>query len=193
MARNIVAVAHQYLGVPYVYGGTNPRSGLDCSAFLQLVYRDMGVHLGRTTYQQYRQGRSVSLNQLRPGDAVFIEPSAQGPGHVGMYIGHGMVQQSPHTGTRNSIISLKAFTAGGFVGARRYMNNAGSALPEAMAQPTTNGIGGTVDIRPEMMGLISRVIENNTRAQNLQMPQMTPAPVQRALPGSQVTIGGVGL
>lgn len=181
---NIVAAAHQYLGVPYVWGGTDPNHGLDCSGFLQLAYKDVGVNIPRTTYDQFKVGQKVGLNQLRPGDAVFIEPGRDGPNHVGMYIGHGMVQQSPHTGTRNSIMPLKDFVAGGFVGARRYAGNLGGS---PLSGITARGIGGNTAIggdgsNPQVLGLIQSVLARNANRAPVQ-PQPVAAPVVRGLYG----------
>jgi len=176
---NIVQVAHQYLGVPYVWGGTDPRTGLDCSGFLQRVYGDVGVHIPRTTYDQFKVGQQVGLNNLRPGDAVFIEPGKNGPNHVGMYIGNGMVQQSPHTGTRNSIMPLKDFVAGGFVGARRY---SGGLVGSPLSGPTARGIGGNTSIgesNPTALALVQSVLARNAAQAPVQAPVV--APVQRAL------------
>jgi cell wall-associated NlpC family hydrolase len=116
----IVQAARGYLGVPYKWGGTSRKGGMDCSGFLQNVFKDVGVKIGRTTYEQVNEGSPVSLKQLQPGDAVFTEPGHAGPNHVGLYVGHGMVQESPHTGTVNSLIPLKNYLGGGFVAARRY-------------------------------------------------------------------------
>jgi cell wall-associated NlpC family hydrolase len=116
----ITQAAKSYLGTPYKWGGTSRQSGLDCSAFLQNTMRDAGIKIGRTTYEQVKEGQSVSLRNLQPGDAVFTEPGHAGPNHVGLYVGHGMIQESPHTGTVNSYIPLKNYLGGGFVAARRY-------------------------------------------------------------------------
>ena len=189
MARpiNIVRVAHQYLGVPYVWGGTNPQTGLDCSGFLQLVYRDIGVHIPRVTYDQFKTGQPVGLHQLRPGDAVFIEPGSQGPNHVGMYIGHGMVQQSPHTGTRNSIIPLKDFVAGGFVGARRYINN-GVGTP--LSGPTAIGRGGAIQNHSDTaLQMLTSILQNNALKNQSMQQAPQPIAVQAGLPGGVIPSG----
>lgn len=119
-ANGVVAAARSMLGTPYVWGGNTPGKALDCSGFLQQAYAKIGIHIPRTTYDQIKAGQPVGLHQLAPGDAVFTEPGHAGPNHVGMYIGHGMVQESPHTGDVNKVIPLKDFIAGGFVGARRF-------------------------------------------------------------------------
>jgi Transglycosylase SLT domain/NlpC/P60 family len=116
----IIQAARGYLGVPYKWGGTSRQTGMDCSGFLQNVYKDVGVKIGRTTYEQVKEGHPVSLKNLQPGDAVFTEPGHAGPNHVGLYVGHGMIQESPHTGTVNSYIPLKDYLGGHFVAARRY-------------------------------------------------------------------------
>jgi NlpC/P60 family len=128
---SVVDAASQYLGVPYVWGGDNPNTGLDCSGFVQLVFRDIGIDLARTTYEQVKEGTAVSLKNLKPGDVIFTEPTAQGPGHEGLYLGNGIVQESPHTGTKNQKISLQSFLRDGFVAARRFTN-----LPQGKAVDT---------------------------------------------------------
>jgi cell wall-associated NlpC family hydrolase len=116
----IVQAARGYLGTPYKWGGTSRQNGLDCSAFVQSAFKDIGISLPRTTYEQVKVGHAVGLHELQPGDVIFTEPGHAGPNHEGLYIGHGMVQESPHTGTVNSIIPLKDYLGGGFVAARRY-------------------------------------------------------------------------
>jgi cell wall-associated NlpC family hydrolase len=97
---SVVADAEQYLGVPYQWGGTNPTTGFDCSGLVQHVYGDLGISLPRTSQQQATVGTPVdSVADAQPGDLVFFEPSAGGPGHVGIYIGNGQMIDAPHTGT----------------------------------------------------------------------------------------------
>ncbi|HET9078178.1 MAG TPA: NlpC/P60 family protein [Acidimicrobiales bacterium] len=96
----VVTDAQRYLGVPYQWGGTDPATGLDCSGLVQRVYSDLGVQLPRTSQEQATAGTPVaSLADARPGDLVFFEPGASGPGHVGIYIGNGQMIDAPHTGT----------------------------------------------------------------------------------------------
>jgi cell wall-associated NlpC family hydrolase len=119
----IVKIASEFLNVPYKWGGTSVKTGLDCSAFLQAAMAKAGVKIPRTTYAQVKAGQPVGLNQLQAGDAVFTEPGKNGPNHVGLYIGNGLIQESPHTGDVNKIITLQDFLGGGFVAARRYLGN----------------------------------------------------------------------
>ncbi|MGY1808924.1 lytic transglycosylase domain-containing protein [Blastococcus sp. SYSU D00669] len=99
--RGAVGEAMKYLGVPYVWGGTDPSKGLDCSGFTQLVFGNLGVDLPRTSSQQATAGRAVaSLADARPGDLVFFDHSSARPGidHVGVYIGDGQMIAAPQEG-----------------------------------------------------------------------------------------------
>lgn len=124
--HGIVAAAHTMLGTPYVWGGTTPGKALDCSAFMQAAYAKIGIQIPRTTYTQFAAGTPVSLRDIQPGDGVYVEPEGPGkPGHVGMYIGNGDVQESPHKGTVNQIVLLRDFLGDGLVGIRRFTNQGG--------------------------------------------------------------------
>jgi cell wall-associated NlpC family hydrolase len=118
-ARNVVALAHEYLGTKYVYGGAQP-GGFDCSGLVQWLYGQKGITVPRTTYDQYKTGHPVARGQLKPGDVVFFEPTAQGPGHEALYIGSGKVIAAPHSGTVVQIQKLSDVARmDGYVGARR--------------------------------------------------------------------------
>ncbi|MFI5101285.1 MAG: C40 family peptidase [Actinomycetes bacterium] len=95
-----VALAEKYLGVPYVYGGSDPSKGLDCSGLVQLVYRQLGVNLPRTTYEMVKLGTPVDPSAMQPGDLVFSvgDKAHVANGHVGIYAGNGMYVVAPHTG-----------------------------------------------------------------------------------------------
>ena len=97
----VVSQAQKYIGVPYVWGGTDGSKGLDCSGLSQLVYKNLGIDLPRTASQQATAGRPVaSLAQARPGDLVFFDYSASRAGvdHVGVYIGGGKMIAAPQEG-----------------------------------------------------------------------------------------------
>jgi cell wall-associated NlpC family hydrolase len=95
-----VGIAEKYLGVPYVYGGSDPSKGLDCSGLVQVVYRQLGVDLPRTTYEQVKVGTPVDPASMQPGDLVFSvgDRAHVANGHVGIYAGNGMYVVAPHTG-----------------------------------------------------------------------------------------------
>jgi len=111
----VVGIAMQYLGVPYVWGGSSP-SGFDCSGFVMFVYAQVGVSLPHLAAAQFNYGTPVSSDQLEPGDLVFFD----GLGHVGIYIGGGQFIHAPHTGDVVKISSLgESWYSATFVGARR--------------------------------------------------------------------------
>ena len=111
----VIAIAMQYLGVPYVWGGESP-SGFDCSGFVAYVYAQVGVSLPHYTGAQWNAGVPVSQGDLQPGDLVFFD----GLGHVGLYIGGGEFIHAPHTGDVVKIDSLsEAWYAATYDGARR--------------------------------------------------------------------------
>lgn len=117
----VVGIAKQYLGTPYLWGGEDPKKGFDCSGLIQYVQKQMGVNISRTTYDQVKEGAAVDLKHLQPGDAIFLEPTKKGPGHVVMYIGNGKVIAAPHTGDVVKIQDLSyVIKADGYVAARRY-------------------------------------------------------------------------
>lgn len=101
----VVAYAANFIGTPYVWGGTSPRPGFDCSGFVQYVYGHFGVSLSRSTYTQIHDGVEVSLNSIQPGDLVFFG-SYNSPHHVGIYVGNGMYIHAPQTGDTVKISSL---------------------------------------------------------------------------------------
>jgi cell wall-associated NlpC family hydrolase len=111
----VVDYAKRFRGVRYVYGGSSPRSGFDCSGFVRFVYAHFGVPLAHSSYGQFGRGRRVSRASLRPGDLVFFD----GLGHVGIYIGSGRFIHAPHTGTRVRIETFAGWYASRFDGARR--------------------------------------------------------------------------
>lgn len=95
----VIAAAERYLGVPYVWGGTDPAKGLDCSGFVQRVYADLGVELPRVSVDQSKAGTAVaSLDQARPGDLVFWRGDGSRPNHIGIYAGDGRMLVAPRTG-----------------------------------------------------------------------------------------------
>jgi cell wall-associated NlpC family hydrolase len=112
------------LGKPYRWGGVGP-AGFDCSGLVMMAYQAAGISLPRTTFQQVYSGTPVySFSQLLPGDLIFTPGSdgtATDPGHVGMYIGSGLVVSAPETGEPVMITPLSGYWREQAVAIRRIV------------------------------------------------------------------------
>ena len=99
-ASEVVAYAKQFLGNPYVYGGSSLTKGTDCSGFTMSVYAHFGYSLNRSSYTQVYNGRAVSMSSLLPGDLLFYKYNGSTISHVAMYIGGGQIihASTPSTG-----------------------------------------------------------------------------------------------
>ena len=111
--NRVVGYARHFLGVPYSWGGTSPRTGFDCSGLVRFVYGHFGIALPHSSWADLAHGHRVARRSLRPGDLVFF----YGAGHVGIYTGRGRFIDAPHSGTRIRISTMGEY--GSYYGARR--------------------------------------------------------------------------
>ena len=98
----VVAEARKMLGLPYVWGGTDPKHGVDCSGLVQAAYGQLGIDLPRVSCDQARAGTPVaSLADARPGDLLAWDNSGRNEGadHVAIYIGDGRMIEAARPGT----------------------------------------------------------------------------------------------
>jgi Transglycosylase SLT domain/NlpC/P60 family len=105
----VVEEAKKYLGLPYVWGGTDPTKGLDCSGLVQVVYKNLGYDLPRVSFQQAASGRPVaSMAEAQPGDLIAWDNSSRNNGvdHIAIYIGGGKMIEAPRTGLDIRIIDV---------------------------------------------------------------------------------------
>jgi cell wall-associated NlpC family hydrolase len=109
----VVSYASQFLGNPYVYGGSSLTNGTDCSGFVMSVYSKFGVSLPHSSSAMRSAGRGVSVSDIQPGDIVCYS------GHVGIYAGGGQMinASNPRTGIKYSNINYKPI-----VSVRRVLN-----------------------------------------------------------------------
>ena len=96
--------AKQFLGNPYVWGGTSLTKGADCSGFVLSVFKKYGITLSHSSRAQANEGTKIKISELQPGDLVFYANSSGTINHVALYIGGGQVihASSPKTGIKIS-------------------------------------------------------------------------------------------
>lgn len=107
--QEILDYAAQFLGTPYVYGGSTP-DGFDCSGFTSYVYKNTVCPIARTSSDQRATTKNISMDELLPGDLVFFG-SGNSVSHVGIYTGNGQFIHSPHTG---SVVKYDTLASGNY-------------------------------------------------------------------------------
>lgn len=119
-ARRIASTSLQYIGVPYVFGGTTP-SGFDCSGYTRYVFANAGIYLPRAADEQYEYGYPVAYSNLQVGDLVFFSTYAYGASHVGIYLGDGrFINASSSRGVVVDSLS-SSYWSSCYIGARRVL------------------------------------------------------------------------
>jgi cell wall-associated NlpC family hydrolase len=154
----VVSIAMRYLGIPYLWGGANPKTGFDCSGLVKYVFAKLGVPLVHYAASQWHSpgGVWVSPHRLQPGDLVFFvgsDGTRKSPGHVGIYVDDGYFIDAPHTGSfvRVDRLTERKFAAQ-YVGARRIASlddlhllsatsrdGSSATLPHGVPSPLTIG------------------------------------------------------
>ena len=120
IAHRILTGAMQYMGVPYIFGGTTPY-GFDCSGYVQYVFAQAGISIPRTADVQYEVGTPVNREELIPGDLVFFETYTYGASHVGIYVGNGdFIHASSSGGVKISSLNASYYNSH-YIGSRRIV------------------------------------------------------------------------
>jgi cell wall-associated NlpC family hydrolase/murein DD-endopeptidase MepM/ murein hydrolase activator NlpD len=152
-AKKALAVAKQYLGTPYQWGGATPETNFDCSGLMQWSYKQVGIDVPRVTYDQVNVGEKIAaVDDLEAGDMVFFQDASGDMHHVGMYIGEHKFIHAPHTGDVVKVSSLdESYYAGQFAGGRRMV----AAVPEAAAPaaPAAPAVAGATPAAPAVAGV----------------------------------------
>ena len=116
VGQEIANYAVQFVGNPYVYGGTSLTNGADCSGFTQSVMANFGIYIARTAADQSYGGTSVSISDIQPGDLLFYSDGG-GISHVALYIGGGQIV---HAATESQGIIISSYNYDSPVCAARY-------------------------------------------------------------------------
>lgn len=143
-AANVIAIAKQYLGVPYHYGGTSPQQGFDCAGLTQYVFKQVGVNMPRTAQAQQTAGKPVNKKDAQPGDLVFFGGNAKtgGAHHVALMVSSSQVIEAAHTGTKVRIRSFsmdEVSTVGRFLGSMGSMSTDAVANTDGASSKTGSG------------------------------------------------------
>ena len=122
-AQDLVLKGLELVGINYRRGGTSPETGLDCSGFVQLVFKDaLGKLLPRTAKEQSQVGDFVDKKELKPGDLVFFNTMRRAFSHVGIYLGDNRFMHSPRTGAEVRVEDMsQGYWVKRYNGARRVV------------------------------------------------------------------------
>lgn len=141
--QGIADAARKYLGVPYVWGGTDPAIGLDCSGLVQRVYKDLGIEVPRVAVDQGNAGRPVAnLAEARPGDLLVMN-SGQ---HIGIFMGNNQYLHAPAPG---QAVRTEAIPAGA------VFDKISRIIPSTPTGPTAGPATSTAG--PDLAALLSRL------------------------------------
>lgn len=122
-AKDLILKGLELTGIKYRRGGTDPDSGLDCSGFVQLVFKDaVGLLLPRTAKEQSQIGDVIDKRELKPGDLVFFNTMRRAFSHVGIYLGDNRFMHAPRTGAEVRVEDMsQSYWVKRYNGARRVV------------------------------------------------------------------------
>lgn len=123
-AQDVILQGLKLVGVRYRFGGNDENSGLDCSGFVRLVFKDsIGASLPRTAREMSELGQRVDTSQLKPGDLVFFNTMRRTFSHVGIYLGDNHFMHAPRTGAEVRVESMESsYWMQRYNGARRILD-----------------------------------------------------------------------
>lgn len=108
VAQDIILKGLELVGINYRWGGTSEESGMDCSGYVQVVFREaMGLVLPRTAKEMSQVGQQIDFSSLKPGDLVFFNTMRRAFSHVGIYMGDGFFLHAPRKGAQVRLESIE--------------------------------------------------------------------------------------
>jgi len=115
--ERVARLALEAVGVPYRWGGESPESGFDCSGLVRWAHGRLGIDVPHSSYALHAEGEKVSWRRRQPGDVLVFS----GIGHVGLYLGDGLMVHAPHSGKLVEVVELDETNYGQrLVGIRRF-------------------------------------------------------------------------
>ena len=123
-AQEVILYGLKLVGVRYKLGGNTEETGLDCSGFVRLVFKDsLGTQLPRTAAEMSQVGQRIDTSQLKPGDLVFFNTMCRAFSHVGIYLGDNHFLHAPRTGAEVRVESMEdSYWINRYNGARRIID-----------------------------------------------------------------------
>lgn len=145
----IVETAAKQIGAPYAYGGTNPKTGFDCSGLVYFTYKNLDEKVPRDTTNLYKNSRHVFLSK-QPGDLVFFDTNKKwwhifnNPDHVGVYVGNGFMIHAPRTGKNVELINFSnnSYWKSRYLNTRRITKRTINKENNATPEDKTNNMSG---------------------------------------------------
>ncbi len=124
VAQDVILQGLKLVGVRYRFGGNDESSGLDCSGFVRLVFKDsLGAQLPRTAAEMSQVGQHIDTSQLKPGDLVFFNTMRRAFSHVGIYLGDNHFLHAPRTGAEVRVENMEdSYWIKRYNGARRIID-----------------------------------------------------------------------
>lgn len=122
-AQDLILKGLELVGIKYRRGGTDPDNGLDCSGFVQVVFKDaIGLLLPRTAHEQSEVGNVIDKNELKAGDLVFFNTMRRAFSHVGIYLGDNRFMHAPRSGAEIRVEDMsQSYWTKRYSGARRIV------------------------------------------------------------------------
>ena len=153
-AARVLPTAEHYLGVPYRWGGTSPKTGFDCSGFVQYVFAKHGTELPRTSREMASSGTRLppDWSALKPGDLVMFAEPGERISHVAIYAGKRRIIHASSSGRRVRYDALDTkrgkWFARRIVAARRVLTNGASLVNDLLAQHMVDAVAPTLGLDP---------------------------------------------